>query len=382
MRVLFSTLDYAPSAAGGAEHQAQLQADELARRGHEVHVVCPRRGREKSGRVGAVSVHRLRTVQHRPLQTATTALALALFLLRHARRFDVVHLHIADLRTDAAVLVCKLIRKPVYVKLAAGGPAGDIGMLRRSARFSRYYGLRHAACLQAISAEILADISRLGIPSDRIAAIPNGLDATTFHPADGPEKMARRRDLGLPTDRQVILYVGRFAGYKGIADLLEAWPSVRSRCDAELVFVGFVAFEDPCPIPLGIPGVEVREWTSDPVALYQAADVFVQPSHVEGMSNSLLEAMACGLAVVCTSVGAAPEMVRNGMNGLLVPPGNPDALAEALVHALIDPAIGDELGGAAVQTVRDHYSLSVVVDQIEARYLAITRPADATGRRS
>ena len=117
-----------------AEHQAKLQADELAGRGHDVHVVCPRRQGAKAGLVGSVKVHRLRIVTRRPFQTITTALSLAAFLVRHGRRFDIVHLHIADLRTDAAVLVCKLRRRPVYVKLAAGGPAGDIGQLRKIAQ--------------------------------------------------------------------------------------------------------------------------------------------------------------------------------------------------------------------------------------------------------
>jgi len=381
MRILSCTLDYAPRAAGGAEHQAQLQADELSRRGHDVHVVCPRRGREKSGIVGSVKVHRLWGLQRRPVQTATTALSLAVFLLRNARSFDVVHLHIADVRTDVAVLVCRLYRKPVYVKLAAGGPTGDIGKARRSAVLTRHYGLRHAACLQAISVEIEADISGLGIPRSWVAAIPNGLDPTEFRPTSDLEKAALRRNLGLPANRSIVLYLGRFAAYKGIGDLLQAWSQVRSTCDAELVFVGFIAVEDPFPIPAGIPGVTVREWTSHPAALYQAADVFVLPSHVEGMSNSLLEAMASGLPVVATAVGAAPEMIRNGVDGLLVPPGDPDALAEALLRLLVDSEARGALGKTAREGILDRYSLPGVVDQIEARYRPIMQPTSSPGRR-
>jgi glycosyltransferase involved in cell wall biosynthesis len=329
--------------------------------------------------VGSVKVHRLWGLQRRPVQTATTALSLAVFLLRNARRFDVVHLHIADVRTDVAVLVCRLYHKPVYVKLAAGGPTGDIGKARRSAVLTRHYGLRHAACLQAISAEIEADIYGLRIPQSRVAAIPNGLDPTEFHPISDLQKAVLRRNLGLPANRSIVLYLGRFAAYKGIGDLLQAWSQVRSTCDAELVFVGFVAVEDPYPIPAEIPGVTVREWTSHPVALYQAADVFVLPSHVEGMSNSLLEAMACGLPVVATSVGAAPEMIRNGVDGLLVPPGDPDAMAAALRGLLLESSDRDSLGAMARSTVLGRYSLPVVVDQIEARYLAVAQPRSGLG---
>lgn len=385
MRILSCTLDYSPGVAGGAEHQAQLQADELARRGHEVHVVCPRHGHQRSGQVGAVNVHRLCGTQRRPFQTVTTALALALFLLRNGRRYDVVHVHLADLRTDVAVIVCGLLRRPVYVKLGAGGPAGDIGKLRRVARLTRYHGLRHAACVQAISAEIEADVSRLGIPPARIAAIPNGFDATVFLPASDSERLALRQALGFAPRRPVVLYLGRFAAYKGMADLLAAWSRIGPECDAELALVGFVAFEDPFPIPAGLPCVQVRDWTANPLELYRAADVFVLPSHVEGMSNSLLEAMACGLPVVATSVGAAPEMVRDGVDGLLVPPGDPGALAGALSHLLADRATRDAFGARAREAVLARYSLPVVVDQIEARYRAITgakpMPQAELGRR-
>lgn len=372
MRVLHCTLDYAPRAAGGAEHQAQLQAEEFRRRGHDVHVVCPRQGSEGSGLVGGVNVHRLWRINHRPAQTLTACASLAWFLLRHARAFDVIHVHLADVRADVATLVCRLMRRPVYVKIAAGGPGGEIGKLRRISWLTHYYGLRHAACVQAISEEIAAQLAELGLDPDRIAAIPNGFDPAVFHPAFDSERRALRRTLGLQEDRPIVLYVGRFARYKGLADLLAAWPRIASQSDAECVLSGFVAYDDPYPIPDGIGRVTVREWTSHPELLYRAADVFVLPSHVEGMSNALLEAMASGLPVVATRVGAAPEMVEDGVDGLLVPPGDQDALASALERLLADSGLRHAMGGKARDSVQNRYSLPAVVDQIEARYAVIT----------
>lgn len=319
-----------------------------------------------------VSVHRLWRINHRPAQTVTACASLAWFLLRHARAFDLIHVHLADVRADVATLVCRLMRRPVYVKIAAGGPGGEIGKLRGISWLTHYYGLRHAACVQAISEEIEAQLVGLGLDPKRIAAIPNGFDPAVFHPVSDPDRRALRRKLGLPLDRPIVLYVGRFARYKGLADLLAAWPRIASRFDAECVLSGFVAYDDPYPIPAGIGRVTIREWTSHPELLYRAADVFVLPSHVEGMSNALLEAMACGLPAVATSVGAAPEMVEDGVDGFLVPPGDPDALAGAIERLLADSNLRRSVGGKARDSSLSRYALSAVVDQIEARYAAIT----------
>ena len=372
VRVLHCTLDYAPSAAGGAEHQAQLLAEELSRRGHQIHVVCPRHRGERSGSVGGIGVSRLWYVNRRPFQTVTACVSLAWFLLRHASSFDLVHVHVADARVDVAALVCRLRRTPVYVKVGAGGPLGELGEQGVISRLTRYYGLRRAVCVQAISAEIGAQLAGLGLNPEKIAAIPNGFDPAVFHPGSDSERVALRRTLGLPEDRPIVLYVGRFAGSKGLGELLGAWPRIAARFDAECVLCGFVPYNDPYPIPSGIERVTVRGWTSQPELLYRAADVFVQPSHVEGMSNALLEALASGLPVVATTVGAAPQMVEDGVDGLLVPPGDPDALAGALARLLEDADLRHTMGGRAADHARSRYSMPGVVSQIEARYVIAT----------
>jgi glycosyltransferase involved in cell wall biosynthesis len=325
-----------------------------------------------SGRVGAVNVSRLRHISRRPFQTIATCASLAWFLLRHGGSFDLVHLHLADARTDVASLFCRLRRKPLYVKVGAGGPLGELGGQAVVSRMTRYYGLRHAACVQAISAEIGVQLAKLRLNPRRIAAIPNGFDPGVFHPVSESERTAIRRELGLPEDRPIVLYVGRFARAKGLDDLLAVWPGVAARYDAECVLCGFVPYNDPYPIPDGIEHVTVRGWTDHPELLYRAADIFVQPSYVEGMSNALLEAMASGLPVVATRVGAAPQMIDDGISGLLVPPADSHALADGLSRLLGDADLRRSMGRKASDKVHSRYSIATVADQIEARYVAIT----------
>jgi glycosyltransferase involved in cell wall biosynthesis len=96
------------------------------------------------------------------------------------------------------------------------------------------------------------------------------------------------------------------------------------------------------------------------VQRYRAATVFVHPAHYEGLPTVLLEAMACGKAVVSTAVSGSLDVVEDGINGLLVPPRAPAALAEAISSLVADAELRAQLGAAARCTVRDTYSWSVV----------------------
>ncbi len=176
LRILFCTLAYHPVAAGGAERQARLQAEELVRRGYPVTVVCPAVPGFKSGMVDGVRVVRLPIIPRRPFRTISYMVVLAAFLLLRIRRFEVVHVHLANLQADVAVVMGALLRRPVYVKVAAGGPLGEVGRFRRVSPITRYTGLRRATRVQAISAEIERDLLGIGVRRSRIIRNPNGID--------------------------------------------------------------------------------------------------------------------------------------------------------------------------------------------------------------
>ena len=368
MRILFSTWDYHPSAAGGAEKQARLQAEELVRRGHAVEVMCPRTAGHKRGyETGGVRVHRLFRIERRPFQRLTYLVAMSWFLLRNLRRFDLVHVHLANLQADVVVAFCRLLGRPSYVKLASGGYSGEIGRLGRAARFTRWYGLRHATRVQALSEELEAELRGIGVTGDRVVRIPNGMDFAGYDAADDALRRSRRTELGLPRDKQLVLFVGRFSRYKGVEDLLAAWRRLE-RDDAVLVMVGATeTTDDPIHEIPRDRGVITRGWQADVRPYLQAADIFVSPSHADGMSNALLEAMASGLAIVATSVGAAEEMLAAGTAGLLAPPQAPDRLVEAIGALLDDPRRRRALGEAARAEVQ-RYALPRIVGRIEDVY--------------
>lgn len=366
MRILFCTWQYHPVVAGGAERQARLQAEELVRRGHQVTVVCPRVEAATSGTVDGVSVVRLRRFRGEWSRRLTYFGNLFRFVLQHGGRYDVVHVHLANLQADAVVAAARARRRPTHVKVANSGIHGEMQRLARLARVTRWYGLRHASSVQALSEETRQELLRIGVQPERIVSIPNGVPAP-----DVLDRATARGTVGLLADGKVLLFLGRFAGYKGLGDLLAVWPRV-AREGWTLLLVGEEAEDEPFgPLP-GLPGLVVHPWTTSPRAYFAAADVFVLPSHSEGMSNALLEAMASGCAVVTSDTGAATEMVEDGISGLVHPTGDVDGLAAALDKVMSDEALRDRLATGARERV-DDFSVAHVVDRLEEVYRRIGR---------
>jgi len=181
---------------------------------------------------------------------------------------------------------------------------------------------------------------RLGVEEARLAVVPNGVETERF--ASGDRATARAR-LGIEPDRPVVALVGRISPEKGQEDFVRALPAVAAaHPDALFLLVGSTAKEavaEPLIASARAGGVghaiRFTGHVEDMPALYAAIDVLAAPSRWEGFGLMLVEAMAAGVPIVATAVGAIPEVVGDGP-ALLVAPGDPGALAAALTRALSD----------------------------------------------
>jgi glycosyltransferase involved in cell wall biosynthesis len=236
-----------------------------------------------------------------------------------------------------------------------------------------------ATHMVAVSERVAAYAAReFRIPPDRLSTIVNGVDLDYFRP------VRRDREAG----SSVIGCTARLHGENDHATLLRAFARVRERWpSARLLLVGRGPEEPRLRALAGVLGV------SDRVSLTgEQADVspylremtlYVQPSLAAGIPNSLLEAMATGLPVVATAVGGIPDVVLDGQTGLLVTPGDPSALAEAIDKLLADPRLAEAFGRGGRARVEAHFGEKLMLQQVETlldrlveRHLGLTfRPS-------
>lgn len=217
---------------------------------------------------------------------------------------------------------------------------------------------------------------RVGVPEERIERICNGVDSDRFRPDP-----AGRRDLPVPgfarVDSFVIGTVGRMESVKDQTTLARAFVQLVQDSGAEgarlrLVMIGDGSLRPEVERILGEAGLLGQAWLpggrDDVAALMRGFDVFVLPSLNEGISNTILEAMASGLPTVATSVGGNGELVQEGETGFLVPRSDPPAMAAALRRYWTNASLRRVHGQAARERVEREFSLAVMVEKYTAVY--------------
>lgn len=218
--------------------------------------------------------------------------------------------------------------------------------------------------------------THVGVPAARVHQIYNGVDSDRFRPAVG----GRAPIPGCPfvgDDLWLVGTVGRMQTVKNQTLLTRAFlrllalePALRAR--ARLVLVGDGPLRDECVALLRAADAEPLAWVAgarDDVAdVMRGLDSFVLPSLAEGVSNTILEAMASGLPVVATAVGGNPELVESGLTGELVPAGDEEAMAQALLKLVRSPATAAAYGRAARDAVERRFSLQAMVAAYQAVY--------------
>lgn len=225
---------------------------------------------------------------------------------------------------------------------------------------------------------------RTGFAARRISVIHNGVDSMRFSP-DPAARARMRRELEIGEKEFCVGAVGNLLPVKDHLTLLEAVNRLGGAARDWRVLVAGEGSESPklaaaaSAMPGGAQRITFLGASSRVSELLNAFDVYVLPSLNEGISNSLLEAMATGLPVIATATGGNPEVVEDGRSGLLFPPGNAPGLGEGLMRLYSEPQLGAELGAAARRRVREEFSIESMVANYEKLYERVTpvaQPAD------
>jgi sugar transferase (PEP-CTERM/EpsH1 system associated) len=220
--------------------------------------------------------------------------------------------------------------------------------------------------------------STIGAPADCITQIYNGVDSERFCPAGGNRRVTPEGFV--PENGFVVGTVGRIHTVKdqptlvrAFLHLLEARPAARDR--VRLVVVGEGPLRAECQRMLEAAGASSLAWLPgerfDIPELMQSIDLFVLPSLGEGISNTILEAMACGLPVVATRVGGTPELIVENETGMLVPPADPETFSQAIGSYLDDPDRAKRHGRAGRARIEAGFNWSAMVRNYMAVYDAV-----------
>jgi glycosyltransferase involved in cell wall biosynthesis len=298
---------------------------------------------------------------------AVAAWAMLRFAVSLARdRHAVVHVHGASRasfwRKAAFMSVALCAGCPMIFHLHGGGFARfygqECGPLRK--RIVRFF-LERAARVIVLSEQWRAWMTQT--MRARVVCVPNPM-------MQCPEPAA-------PEAREGVLFLGRLEREKGIFELLDAMaallpehPALRLVCAGEGDAAGVARYANERGVA---HAVELAGWVGPEKkrALLARAAVFALPSHAEGMPVSLLEAMAAGLPTIASSVGGIPDVIADGVNGMLVPPRDSATLARVLRRLLADPASRRRMGAAARETIGLRFDADRVIARLEDVYAGL-----------
>jgi glycosyltransferase involved in cell wall biosynthesis len=223
---------------------------------------------------------------------------------------------------------------------------------------------------EAIRQILVAD----GVPEDRTVTVHEGIDLERVEAAP-PARL--HEELWLPHHAPLVGNVAALVPHKGQRHLVEAAALVvRQVPDARFVIAGEGELRQALERQIKEHRLEkhvlLAGFRPDVLSVHKAFDIFVMSSVTEGLGTSLLDAMACAKPVVATTAGGIPEVVADGETGLLVPPRDHHALAEALVRLLNDAALRQRLGRAGLARVREHFTAERMVRETLAVYARVT----------
>jgi N-acetyl-alpha-D-glucosaminyl L-malate synthase BshA len=361
---------------GGSGVIATDLAYALALRGHDVHVLSREQPfRWRSG-VPGLSFVRVEMPSHPLFREPQYLLGLtnALVQLGERNPLDVVHAHYAVPHATAAYLARQMLandsspRPPRTITTLHGTDITLIGA-EPSYECVVRFSIDQSDGVTAVSEALKLETSRTLRTERPIHVIPNFLDCDEWRRRDEPELRARLRR---SSDTWVVVHVSNFRPVKRVDVVLEVFRLMLERVKAVLLMIGDGPDRSALEKRVADLGLgEVVQFVGeqrDLVSWLSASDLFLLPSSQESFGLAALEAMACQVPVIASRVGGLPEVIEDGVTGVLCPPDAIAQMAERGVELLTDPARRAWMGQAAAAHVRARYCVDAVVPQYEAFY--------------
>jgi len=363
------------ASVGGSGVVATELAHVLAARGHDIHLISAELPFRWRWAARGLSFERVETPTYPLFREPQYLLALTNTIVRVARRhrLDLLHAHYAVPHATAAYLAQRILSTdpgpaPKTVTTLHGT---DITLVGSDASYASVVGFSIQASngVTAVSDSLRRDtVAALDVRRD-IRVIPNFLDCTAWSRRPDPDLRSRLCPDGCEA---VVMHVSNFRPVKRVDIVLDIFSRLRARINARLVMIG----DGPDRVgaerraaDLGLNGfVDFVIEQQDLVPWLSAADLFLLPSSQESFGLAALEAMSCGVPVIASHVGGVPEVITDGVTGILRAPDDVDGMTDAALALLTNDTQRRAIAAAAADDVRRRFSEERIVPQYEAYY--------------
>lgn len=361
---------------GGSPRAAYYLAKEMAKRGHDVKVFTTSiNSKNTVDNYGNVTIYRFGTI----FKHISSHISMRILYQPLKQEVDIVHGHF-DIPPGplAPYLYSRKKNVPLVITHHGDWIGTHGGFIRKISvsLFNKYLVGRFLAQAKVIispSGSYIEESRFLRKNKEKIVVIPNGINLKDYDVSLSKEEC--RKELGLPIEKNIIISVGSLIPYKGPDVLVNAMPKIIKEIpDATLLFVGKGEMEDELRLlskKLGVDKhIKFAGFVGDSfkkALFYKSADIFAFPSLAECFPIVNLEAMASGVPIVASKIGGIPDAVKDGENGLLVPPKDSETLADAIIYLLENEDLREKMGSDGKKKAKD-YSWETIAEDTEKVY--------------
>lgn len=356
---------------GGSGVVATELAIKMAAKGHQIHFITSSLPFRYNKPHENIFFHEVRIDGYAVFKYPPYDIALAnrIGQVVEDEQLDLLHVHYAVPHAVSAVLAKDMIQSDIGIITTLHGT--DVTILGHdpALRNTVKYGIDKSTITTAVSDSLRKETMELIEPSKDIKTIYNFIDEERYHPVDST---LLRHHLGIKKSEKVIIHISNFRSVKRIPDLIRAFSKIVSAVPSKLLLVG----EGP-EMPrirrlvdnLGVTDHVLFTGKRDDLPeLLSLSDVMVLPSEKEAFGLVLLEGFACGVPAVGTTAGGIPEVIEDGINGFLIPVGDPDAIARKTLQILMDSDVHEKMKENALNAVKGKFASDTIVAQYEELY--------------
>jgi N-acetyl-alpha-D-glucosaminyl L-malate synthase BshA len=370
------------ASVGGSGIVATELAKCLAARGHDVHMISTDMPFRYSEYQPGLSFHRVHTPAYPLFREPQYVLSLATSMVHvaRARALDILHAHYAVPHATAAYLARQILettakdaRVPKVVTTLHGTDITLVGSDHSYAE-TVAFSIERSDGVTAVSQSLRADTYRaLGVKR-HIEVIPNFLDCRRYRRTDSP---ALRQRYCQDESEKLVMHMSNFRPVKRVEAVIDVFSRITAAVPARLLLVGDGPDLNKAidrAEQLGIAArVEALGEQDQVVPLLSVSDLFLLPSQQESFGLAALEAMACGVPVVASSVGGLSEVIDHGRTGFLHDVDDLDGMAASGVHVLTDPALHAAVAASGRRTVKERFCADLIVPRYETFYTELLR---------